>query len=267
MRLAILRPADRLDGSVRKAEAAGFEVVAASPLAVELDDSEDVDVLLTELRAGRVDCVVLTSSTAVDALSVLLERRGADAAQLLRPCTLVAIGPATAAAMRAAGLEPDMMPDEHTSDGLVALLSPGAAGTRMAVLRSDHGDPALVTGLEAAGAAVRELALYRLVPRPDGDDVVSLAKETLAGRVDAFAFTSALTAEAFVEAASRIAPRPKIVAALNARTVGAIGPPTRRALERLGVRVGVVPERATFDALLAALGHAMDENGARTDMK
>jgi uroporphyrinogen-III synthase len=254
MRLAVLRPADRLEEAVDAARAMGFEPVAASPLAIEVNDGPAVDELVAELRAGRVDDVVMTSSTAVDSLVIMLRSRGEEAAALLAPCTLVAIGPATAAAMRSAGLAADLLPDEYTSAGLVSLLSRrGACGRRVALLRSDHGDEVLSVGLEEAGAEVTEIAVYRLVPRLEDGALLALAEEALAGRIDAFAFTSALTASTFVAAASRLAPREEVIAMLNARAVSAIGPPTRKRLEGMGFRVRVVPERATYEAMLEAL--------------
>jgi uroporphyrinogen-III synthase len=47
--------------------------------------------------------------------------------------------------------------------------------------------------------------------------------------------------------------RDQIIAMLNERLVAAIGRPTRRKLESMGVRVEVMPEQATFIAMLVAI--------------
>jgi len=257
MRLAVLRPADRLEESSARAREMGFDTITASPLAIVPNDAADIDELIDELRLQKVAYVVITSSTSVASLLTLAKKREVNIISLLNRCTLVAIGPATAEAMRAGGIRVDMMPKEYTSTGLVDLLSSqGVAGKRIWLLRSDHGDKRLVTGLEDAGASVREMAIYRLVPQTDDAALEQVVKEAIGGNIDAFAFTSALTAATFVRAAERFAPREEMIAMLNARTVAAIGLPTRRKLEGMGIRVEIMPEHATFESMLAALRQA-----------
>ena len=249
-----MRPADRLDESVARAREAGFETIAASPLSIVPNDTPEVDELIGEMSLGKVSYVVITSSTGVSSLLALAKRREADIVALLNRCTLVAIGPATAKAMRAEGIRVDLMPDEYTSTGLVELLScRGVEGKRVYLLRSDHGERILVTGLQDAGASVKELAIYRLVPCADGEELEKMVREALAGNIDAFAFSSAMTAATFLRAAERLGAGEETIRMLNDRTVSAMGPPTRRKLESMGIRVGAMPEHATFESMLDAI--------------
>lgn len=254
MRLAILRPADRLEGSIAMANEMGFETIAASPLAIMPNDDASTERLVRALKHHAFDHVVITSSAVVASISALAKSHDADLIGLLNRCAVTAIGPVTAQAMTAAGIRTDMMPEEFTSVGLVDMLTArGISGRTVCLLRSDHGDPILVRGLQDAGASVLEMAVYRLVPRPDDENLVALMREALAGKVDAFAFPSAMTAVTFIEAAELMGAKEQLIAMLNGRLVAAIGPPTRKRLEGMGVRVGVMPEQATFKAMLEAL--------------
>ncbi len=73
---------------------------------------------LDAVRAGQVDVVTFTSSSTVRNLAALL---GGDLSSVAR-ATVACIGPATAEAARVAGLEPDVVAEEHSVEGLVDAL-------------------------------------------------------------------------------------------------------------------------------------------------
>jgi uroporphyrinogen-III synthase len=183
---------------------------------------------------------VLTSRTAADLLSGDWEPGG----------RLCAIGPATADALEDAGFAVDILPDTYSSTGLVARLAGEVDGARVEVARSDHGSPTLLDGLTAAGAYVHETVLYRLT-RPPGSGVS--AERAAAGDLDAALFTSSLTVEHFLEAASERGVAERARAGLDGAVVGAIGEPTAETLRDAGFAVDVVPEDAAFGALARAV--------------
>jgi len=74
---------------------------------------------LAELERG-VDAATFTSASTVDNLFLLLDGR---AVSLLAGAVIACIGPVTAAAARARGLQVDVEPAEHTVPGLVAALA------------------------------------------------------------------------------------------------------------------------------------------------
>lgn len=258
MRLAVLHPVDRPDGSIAMAREAGFETIAASLLSIVPNDAPEVDVLIAEMSLGRAMRVIVTSSTDFASPLTLAKRRGVDIASLLNGNTLEAIGPATAGAMRAEGIKVDMMPDEYTSTDLVELLSSqGVEGKRAFLLRSDHGERIPVAGLQDAGASVMGMAIHWLVPRADREELEVMAREALSGNIDAFAFSSTMTAATFLKAAERLGAGEEMIWMLNDRIVSAMGPLTRRRLEGMGIVVGAMPEHATFDGVLETIkGHS-----------
>ncbi|ELY90662.1 uroporphyrinogen-III synthase [Natrialba hulunbeirensis JCM 10989] len=228
--VAVFRPDDeRLADAVELLDSLGATAVPDPMLAVEPTDA---------VPRTDADYVVLTSKTGVELVAETDWKPG--------EATVCAIGPKTADAIRAAGYEVDIVPDEYTSSGLVAELESDLDGVRVEVARSDHGSPVLLDGFEAAGAYVHETVLYRLV-RPEGSG--ESAERAAAGDLDAACFTSSLTVEHFFEAAAERDVRADALAGLEDATVGVIGEPTRETAAEFGIDVDLVASEATFDAL------------------
>jgi uroporphyrinogen-III synthase len=225
---------------------------------VRTNDDGSIDALLNALRDDKADALVLTSSTGVEAMLEMADRRmdRSEFLNLLEGTTVVAIGPLTAKALEAAGIRVAATPSVHTSQGIVQLLRETAEGKSMFILRSDHGEPALISGLREAGAKVTEIIVYTLLPK--GSDALSkLVEESMRGRIDAYAFTSSLSAETFLEAAVHTKSKEEVLNILGRSVVAAMGPPTRDKLESMGVKVDIVPASATFESMLIALSERM----------
>jgi len=233
-RVAVFRPADeRIETARTLLDGLGVEAVADPMLAVEP----------TGATPEAAAYVVFTSKTGAELV--------AEAGWNPGDATVVAIGPKTADALRAAGYTVDLVPDEFSSAGLVELLADrvatGEAGdASVEVARSDHGSPVLLDGLRDAGADVHETVLYRLV-RPEGAG--ESADLAAAGALDAACFTSSLTVEHFLDAAAERGVRDAAIAGLNDAVVGVIGEPTRETAASVGIDVDAVPAEATFEAL------------------
>ncbi len=247
--IAFTRPRDRLEGSVRAAESLGFRPLAAPSLRVLPGDGEAMDSFFAELASGKVDAALFTSVTAVDACARRLGDEG-GLARLLRRCELIAIGRATRDRLAQLGAEEALMPAAYTSEGLIEDFSSSLAGKRAVLLRSDKGTPLLREALAAAGADVREIHAYRLEAEAIGEDMERIAAEAASGDVDAFAFSSALSALTFLDHAFRLLGEGSARAALADSTVAAIGPPTADALRNEDVRVDVVASQADFRCML-----------------
>jgi uroporphyrinogen-III synthase len=124
-RVLLPRPAEGrpelLDGLV----AAGAEVSAVEAYRTLPAPPDAVRPLAAWIRAGEVDAVAFASPSAVKAIVAGL---GEDAS-LLGGVVLAAIGPSTAEAMRAAGLEVAALPARYTgtdlAEAIAARLGPG----------------------------------------------------------------------------------------------------------------------------------------------
>jgi uroporphyrinogen-III synthase len=246
LRVAVFRPDDdRLADAVVLLESLGATPVADPMLEVEP----------TGERPPEADYVVFTSKTGVE---VVAGERPADggAGDVTAEgttdrwdsgeATVVAIGAATAEALREHGYPVDIVPEEYSSAGLVETLSDDVAGKTVQLARSDHGSDVLIEGLEAAGATVHETVLYRLT-RPDGAG--ESADLAASGDLGAAVFTSSLTVDHFLEAAAERGVREAAIEGLNEAVVGVIGDPTRETAEAAGIAVDVVPGEADFEVL------------------
>ena len=237
-RVAVFRPDDeRIADAVTTLESLGVEPVADPMLAVESTGN---------LPREDADFVVFTSKTGAELVAG--EWTPDDAA-------VCAIGAPTADALRARGIEVDLVPETYSSAGLVEALGERVAGSRIEIARSDHGSDVLPEGLWETGAYVHETVLYRLVrPAAAGESVVLAA----AGDLDAALFTSSLTVEHFLAIADERGQREQVLDGLHEAVVGTIGEPTRETAEERGIDVDVVPGTAAFEALAEAVVDRFD---------
>jgi uroporphyrinogen-III synthase len=175
--------------------------------------------------------------TSPNAPSLLLERIGGDARRLAG-LEVAAIGPGTARALRAIGIEPDVVAPRAIAESLVQELGPRVAGRRVLIARAEDARDVLPSGLHDAGAArVDVVPLYRTIAEvPPGPDVLE---------ADLVTFTAASTvrflAEAFPDSdLSRV------------RGVS-IGPVTSAAARAHGIGIVAEAEQHDLDGLIAAI--------------
>ena len=223
--------------------------MAAPSLEIMPRSISDTEQLLRTIRRG--DVVVFTSATAAEECgrSPLFRDSVAGA-------HVVSIGPGTAEALEHLGVATDSMPEEYSSEGIVGHLRGSVKGKKVILIRSDRGSRVLDQGLAAAGAEVVDFAAYSLKPADPG-----YLKEILdagnMGKIDVFAFTSPLSAQSFAEAAESRAI--KTADMLGKVKVAAIGRPTIDMLTSLGIKVDIIPERATFEDMIAAIKRSFSD--------
>ncbi len=155
-----LRPAGAHAGLRRAAARAGARTFALSPWRLLAhDDAVTRDALETALAA---DVVVFTSPPAVRAAAALrsLVPGGGTRAWL-------AVGSATAAALRRAGCRQVLAPARMDSEGLLALPAlADVAGSRVGLVTAPGGRGLLAATLAAAGATIARADVYTRVPTP-----------------------------------------------------------------------------------------------------
>jgi uroporphyrinogen III methyltransferase / synthase len=117
-------------------------------------------------------------------------------ARALAGVGVAAVGRATADALRMAGVEPDLVPAEHSARGLVEEFSDAGDEERRSVLfpAADLAPSTIPEGLEEKGWQVRRVEAYRTVPLSAPEPAV-LAR---AGAADAVVFTASSSVQAFV---------------------------------------------------------------------
>jgi uroporphyrinogen III methyltransferase / synthase len=195
---------------------------------------------------GRYAWTIFTSVNAVRAVWEKFAEHGLDARHF-GGVKIACIGEATADAVRAFGIRPELVPTgEQTSEGLLMEFSPhdevlDPVG-RVLLPRADIATETLAAGLTELGWEVDDVTAYRTVrAAPPPAEIRDAIKS---GGFDAVLFTSSSTVRNLVG----IAGKP------HARTVVAvIGPKTADTAAEFGLRVDVQPPHASVPDLVEAL--------------
>jgi uroporphyrinogen-III synthase len=247
---------DRMEESVELARKMGFDTVFASPIDLKTNDSPEFAAFLQGLSNGDVDIAILTSSTAVKSTFELAKKHGQveELSRGLRQIQVIAIGPVTARTAEAEWIKVDTLPEKFTSEGLVQLLAKKQIeGKQVVILRSDQGSDVLMKGLSGLGATVQEIEVYKLTKVKTGRPLLDMFYKGIRGEIDVFAFTSSMSARSFIDEAKKHYSDAEVEDMLDCAIVAAIGEPTKKVLEDMGVRVDVIPSDATFESLLQAI--------------
>ena len=223
--IAVTRARAQASGLAASLRALGASVVEAPAIRIE-----PLPVTVPDLAA--YDVLVLTSPNGVDRLFEEVR----DARALAGPAIAV-IGPGTAKALRAHGVEADIVPDRAVGESLAEALT-GGGYRRALVARAEDARDVVPDALRAGGTVVDVLALYRTVAAPLDDD----ARAAVLG-ADWATFTSASSARFLHEAAGT----------LDGPRLASIGPITSEALRALGAEPALEAETHTPDGLVAAL--------------
>lgn len=237
--IAVTRPKERIGTLSKKLRALGANVIECP--CIETQEIEDTALLKYELT-DRWDWVVLTSPAGVSAMVHALQRAGYDL-RALYGMQFAVIGPGTAQALAAYGIEADLMPDvydgAHLGQALVDTLDPKE---RVLILRSAQGGSELTAKLREAEITFADVATYETVYRTDQGDL--LRTELANGTLDVVTFTSASTVRGFVEAVGDLD--------FQAFTALCIGQQTAAQAQSYGMQVKIA-KTATIDSMIACL--------------
>lgn len=237
---------------------AGAHVLEAPAIAFEPPRSwAAIDGALRRLTAYRF--VIFTSVNGVDRFFDRLLERDGDVRDLAG-ARLVAIGPATAAALRTRGLRVAAVPGEYRAEGVIRAMvrlagRPGLRGARILIPRAAVARDLLPRALRGRGAQVDVAPVYRTRPAREG--IRGTAAALRRGEVDLITFTSSSTVTAF---ARKFRDR----RLLRGRAAAVIGPITAATARRLGFRVRVMPRAYTVPALAEAIVRAFRSSPSET---
>jgi hydroxymethylbilane synthase len=228
----------------------GGEPVVMPTIRVESpDDPAALERSLVDLERGGFEWVVLTSREGVRAVEAALAR-------LPDGVRVAAIGDATAAAIRAAGVEPAVVAAESRGEGMVAALeSHIGQGDRVLLPVSSRARRVVEEGLRALGADVIRVDAYRTEVIAEADPAIVALVEK--GAIGAVLLASPSAVEGFVAQLGTLLP------ALSGATFVAIGPVTAAAMEDRGLPVHAVAATPGGRDLVEALASCLwGETGA-----
>jgi len=206
--------------------------------------SHAVESVAPDARAleDAADDAIVTSRTAIS--RGLSGSAGEPLLRSLQTARIVAVGEATAAALREAGLTPAIVAD-GSAEAVLAVLPERLEGVRILLPCGGDASPSLGDALRARGATVVRFVTYRKVARPPD---ARLEAELVEDRYRAFLPTSPAAARwLFESAGERGRPRLRGLPAVS------LGPSTRAALREAGIQRVAEASRPRFEDALALL--------------
>jgi uroporphyrinogen III methyltransferase/synthase len=248
-RVLVTRPGAQAADFERRLRSLGADVVIIPTVEIRpLPAREEALEAIRHLPQTKL--VVFTSANGVDVFVAMLLAAGQDVRALLVPA-VCAIGPETAARLRAQGIEPRLVAEEYTAEGLAhALEDWQLAGARVLIPRASQARDLLPRLLQRRGAEVVVLPIYEAAPPPGAAGALTALFAT--GGVDLVTFTSSSTVANFAAALG-----PEGLAKVRPAGVACIGPVTADTARKLGLRVDIVARDYTTRGLADAIVEAL----------
>ncbi|WP_374928564.1 uroporphyrinogen-III synthase [Kytococcus sedentarius] len=246
-RVLVPRTKDQAGPMVHALSERGATAHVVPTISVEPPRSpHQMDKAIKGLVTGTYEWIGFTSVNAVRAVKEKFTALGLDV-RAFAGLKIAAVGGKTADALRAWGLEPDLVPSgEQSARGLLEdwppyddVLDPI---NRVFLPRADIATEVLVSGLQERGWEVDDIVAYRTVRATPPPAPVRAAIKN--GTYDAVLFTSSSTVRNLVGIAGKPSPSTVVVV---------IGPATAQTATDLGLRVDAVAEEASSEAVIDAL--------------
>ena len=206
---------------------------------------QDVADALLELNS--YDWLVFTSPNGVTSFFDFFFKAFHDTRDLGGP-RIAAVGPGTAAKLQEMHLQVDLMPDEPMATKVAAAFKKFETieNLKICLLRAEVANPELPQALEALGAIVDDIAVYKTVA--ETEDNGAGAKLLEAG-ADWITFTSGSTVEHFHARFDL----PALLKKFPHAKLASIGPETSKPINALGLKPSVEARDHSVEGLVAAL--------------
>jgi hydroxymethylbilane synthase len=227
--IVVTRPREQAGPLAQGLERLGATVSIVPLVGIEpLEEVSRLDAALAALAA--YDWIVFTSANGVVAV-------GERLTGTLGEAKVAAVGPATAEAVRALGVEPAFVPERFAAEEIAAGLEP-VESSRVLLPQADIAEPQLADKLRSRGATVDVIAAYRTIQiEPSASGISTIT------RADAVVLASGSAARSLA----------RLEGVSDRAHVVCIGPKTAEAARDAGLQVGLVAEEATADGIIQAL--------------
>lgn len=162
----------------------------------------------------------------------------------LKGINICAIGSKTADELRSFGIKVDLVPETFSSEGLIDIFTKGSLkNTRILLPRAEEGRDVFPNKIRELGGHIDTPITYKTIkPEKHAKRLMRFLK---AGRITIATFTSASTFQNFVDILGSEAEQ-----LLKELTIAAIGPITAKAIERFGLKVTIMPQKATIPSMV-----------------
>lgn len=246
----------------------GAEVIVGAAIrSVPVADEAGLRGVVAGLVAHPPDIVVANTGYGMRALFALVDGwgMGDELRAALGHGEIVARGPKAAGALRSAGLPVAWRsPSELLGEVGDHLVATGLDGRRVAFQLHGDDSAAFTATLEAEGATVIPLPVYRWTRPGDDAPARGLIEACCDRTVDALTFTSAPGVHNFMAVAEEAGRADELAAAADAgMVVGCVGPVCAAAAKEEGFTAPVVPEAWRLGSMVTTVADALVNRRAR----
>jgi uroporphyrinogen-III synthase len=248
----------------------GDPVEAPALREVPIGGNPEVLAFADTLVAGGFDMVIFLTGVGTRFLAQEIETRYPRDRWLaaLKRARVVIRGPKPLVPLREFGVRVDLQaPEPNTWRDLLEALDARlpVEGLRLAVQEYGQPNPELIEGLQARGATVTRVPVYRWSLPEDTGPLRRAIVEVAEGRVGAVAFTSAQQVVHLLQVADEMGLEAKLRDALaRSVVVASVGPTTTETLKARGLPVDVEPDHPKMGHLVATLAARWREPGKAT---
>src|SRR4030067_1616401 len=205
----------------------------------ELDKSID--------KIETYNWLIFTSANSVRFFFKRFFERDKDIREL-KGIKICAVGSKTALEVKKYGMKVDLFPEEFNAEVMIKVFGQqsivnGLKGMKFLLPRAELAREIFPEKVRELGGEIDIATAYRAVkPETHGKRLRRFLKE---GKISIATFTSAATFNNFMSIMDHYA-----LELLKGVTIAVIGPVTARAVEKAGLRVNIMPEQATIEAMV-----------------
>ena len=235
----------------------GVAHVSPSMQEVPLEKNKPAVDFAYRLITGEIDIVIFLTGVGFRYLLETVSRNLETSSYLhaLEDITTVARGPKPVAAMREAGIEPTIRADEpNTWREILTALDQQTSLANQTVGLQEYGttNPSLVAGLEARGATVISVPVYRWKLPDDQKPLENNLQAIANGEREVLLFTSAHQVTNVITVCQQLGLEKELQQQLPQLVVASIGPTTSEALRQHHFPVDLEPNHAKMGGLVSA---------------
>ncbi|MBF0518805.1 MAG: uroporphyrinogen-III C-methyltransferase [Nitrospirae bacterium] len=193
------------------------------------------------------DWLIFTSASGIDYFIKRLLEKSHDIRDL-KGIGICAIGIKTKEAVEKYGMRVDEMPDEFNAEGLIKLFESknGIEGKRFLLPRAEKAREVFPERVRALGGYIDTPVTYWAINQIP--HIKRLERFLRERRITTATFTSAATFTNLLDSVSS-----SLTELLSGVTIAVIGPVTKKAIEKHGLKVDIMPERATIADMVSAI--------------
>ena len=213
----------------------GIAFVSPSMREVAVDEDRPTIDFANRLITGQVDAVIFLTGVGIRQMISRIERH-VDMQRFLDSLSdikTVVRGPKPLAVLRELGIKPNVqVPAPNTWREILATLDEQLPVVNLNVAVQEYGvsNVSLIAGLEARGAAVESVAIYRWALPEDTKPLEENVRRIVDGEIDIALFTSAQQIDHLLQIADQLGLEEELRTALRSVVIGSIGPTTTERL-------------------------------------